>query len=48
MTIQHGKATIVNEYLFQGGLGVLGTLAGFGKGLSHEMVSHIFWRSEAA
>lgn len=41
VTIQHGKSTIVNDYLFQGGLGVLGTLAKLGKGLSCEMISHL-------
>ena len=41
VTIQHGKATKVNDYLGNGGLGILSSLARFGKAISTEMVSHL-------
>ncbi len=41
VTIQHGKPTRVNDYLKQGGLGILNTLAKFGKGMSNEMISNL-------
>ena len=41
VTIAHGKATRVNDYLATGGLGVLSTLARFGGHLSHAMVKNL-------
>ena len=41
VTIAHGKATRVNDYLSEGGLGLLGTLARYGHHLSHDLVSHL-------
>ncbi|MCK5543272.1 MAG: fatty acid metabolism transcriptional regulator FadR [Desulfobacterales bacterium] len=41
VTIQHGKSTKVNDYLENGGLGILSSLAKYGKALSSEMVSHL-------
>ena len=41
VTIAHGKPTRVNDYLSQGGLGLLGTLARYGHHLSHDLVSHL-------
>ena len=41
VTIQHGKSTIVNDYLKSGGLGTLKSLVSFGNRLSDEMVSHL-------
>ncbi len=41
ITIAHGKATRVNDYLAQGGLGLLATLARYGSSLSREMVTHL-------
>ncbi|WP_299982624.1 fatty acid metabolism transcriptional regulator FadR [Desulfobacula sp.] len=41
ITIRHGKPTKVNDYLGNGGLGILGSLARYGKNLSFDMVSHL-------
>ncbi|MBC2703784.1 fatty acid metabolism transcriptional regulator FadR [Desulfobacula sp.] len=41
ITIRHGKPTKVNDYLENGGLGILGSLARYGKNLSTDMVSHL-------
>lgn len=41
ITIAHGKVTRVNDYLSQGGLGVLTTLARYGKYLSPEIIGHL-------
>ncbi|MCK5098010.1 MAG: fatty acid metabolism transcriptional regulator FadR [Desulfobacteraceae bacterium] len=41
LTIQHGKPTKVNDYLKNGGLGILSSLAKYGKTLSSDMVSHL-------
>ena len=41
VTIRHGKPTKVNDYLKNGGLGILGSLARYGKNLSTDMVSHL-------
>jgi len=39
--ISHGKASRVNDYLNNGGLAILGTLARQGTGLSPQMVGHL-------
>jgi len=39
--IRHGKPTKVNNYLENGGLGILRSLARYGKNLSFDMVSHL-------
>ena len=41
ITIQHGKPTKVNDYLKKGGLGILSSLARYGKNLSFDMVAHL-------
>lgn len=41
VTIRHGKPTLVNDYLKQGGLGTLNTLTKFGKGMSNEIISNL-------
>ncbi len=41
VTIAHGKPTQVNDYLSQGGLGILITLARYGDHLSHGMIDHL-------
>ncbi|MCD4742167.1 MAG: fatty acid metabolism transcriptional regulator FadR [Desulfobacteraceae bacterium] len=41
VTIHHGKPTKVNDYLKTGGLGILSSLARYGKALSTDMVSHL-------
>ncbi|MCP3876582.1 MAG: fatty acid metabolism transcriptional regulator FadR [Desulfobacteraceae bacterium] len=41
ITIQHGKSTKVNDYIENGGLGILSSLARYGKNLSTDMVSHL-------
>lgn len=41
VTIRHGKPTLVNDYMDQGGLGVLKTLARLGKRLPNEMISNL-------
>lgn len=41
VTIAHGKSTRVNDYLSQGGLGLLSTLARYGDHLSHGLVCHL-------
>lgn len=41
ITIHHGKPTKVNDYLENGGLGILGSLTRYGKVLSTDMVSHL-------
>jgi len=41
ITIRHGKPTKVNDYLKNGGLGILSSLARYGKNLSTDMVSHL-------
>ena len=41
VTIAHGKPTRVNDYLHEGGLGILTTLARFGDDLSPEMIRHL-------
>ncbi|MFH1154293.1 MAG: GntR family transcriptional regulator [Pseudomonadota bacterium] len=41
VTIRHGKSTLVNDYLTQGGLGVLGSIARHTRAVSHEMVCHL-------
>ncbi len=41
LTIAHGKPTRVNDYLSQGGLGVLSTLARHGGTLSTEMITSL-------
>ncbi|MCK5313173.1 MAG: fatty acid metabolism transcriptional regulator FadR [Desulfobacteraceae bacterium] len=41
ITIQHGKSTKVNNYIKNGGLGILSSLAKYGKTLSSDMVSHL-------
>ncbi|WDP87062.1 MAG: GntR family transcriptional regulator [Desulfobacter sp.] len=41
VTIAHGKPTRVNDYLSQGGLGILTTLAKYGDYLSWDMVLHL-------
>jgi GntR family negative regulator for fad regulon and positive regulator of fabA len=41
VTIQHGKPTKVNNYLKNGGLGILSSLARYGKILSRDMVSYL-------
>ena len=41
ITIAHGRPTRVNDYLSQGGLGLLATLARHGSSLSREMVTHL-------
>ena len=41
VTIQHGKSTKVNDYIKSGGLGILSSLAKYGKKLSPDMVSHL-------
>ncbi len=41
VSIAHGKPTQVNDYLSQGGLGVLTTLARYGEHLSHDMIDHL-------
>lgn len=41
VTIAHGKPTRVNDYLAQGGLGILTTLARYGHHLSHDMILHL-------
>ncbi len=39
--IQQGKPTMVNDYINNGGLGILGSLAKYGQHLSTDMVSHL-------
>lgn len=41
ITIAHGRPTRVNDYLTQGGLGLLATLARYGSYLSPDMVCHL-------
>ncbi|MBU1340946.1 MAG: fatty acid metabolism transcriptional regulator FadR [Proteobacteria bacterium] len=41
VTIAHGKPTRVNDYLANGGLGILSSLARYGRHLSTGMVSHL-------
>ncbi len=41
ITISHGKATIVNDYWQQGGLGILRTMAAYAEYLPPEFVSHL-------
>ncbi len=41
VTIAHGKPTRVNDYLSQGGLGILNTLARYGDYLSSDMIGHL-------
>jgi GntR family negative regulator for fad regulon and positive regulator of fabA len=41
VTIQHGKSTKVNDYLTNGGLGILRSLTRYGRHLSTDMVSHL-------
>ena len=41
ITISHGRPTRVNDYLSQGGLGILTTLARYGDYLSHGMIGHL-------
>ncbi len=41
VTIAHGKPTRVNDYLSQGGLGILITLARYWEHLSHGMIDHL-------
>ncbi|HCY84935.1 MAG TPA: GntR family transcriptional regulator [Desulfobacteraceae bacterium] len=41
VTIAHGKPTRVNDYLAQGGLGILTTLARYGDYLSADMIRHL-------
>jgi len=41
ITIAHGKPTRVNDYLSQGGLGLLATLARHGSALPPDMVTHL-------
>ncbi len=41
VTIQHGKSTIVNDYLQEGGLVTLRSLMGFGNSLSHDMIYNL-------
>ncbi len=41
VTIAHGKPTRVNDFLTQGGLGVLTTLARYGDYLSNDMILHL-------
>ncbi len=39
--IQHGKPTMVNDYINNGGLGILSSLAKYGQQISTDMVSHL-------
>jgi GntR family negative regulator for fad regulon and positive regulator of fabA len=39
LTIQHGRATMINDYWTEGGLRLLGTLARYGELLSKEFIS---------
>ena len=41
VTIAHGKPTRVNDYLAEGGLGILTTLARYGDYLSADMIRHL-------
>jgi GntR family negative regulator for fad regulon and positive regulator of fabA len=41
VSIVHGKSTRVNDYLVQGGLGVLNTLSRFNRHLSPDMIAHL-------
>ncbi|MCF6247156.1 MAG: fatty acid metabolism transcriptional regulator FadR [Desulfobacula sp.] len=41
VTIQHGKPTVVNHYLENGGLAILSALARYGKTLSRGMIGHL-------
>ena len=41
ITISQGKPTRVNDYLNNGGLALLGSMVGYGKGLSTSMVAHL-------
>ncbi|MBI9074312.1 MAG: GntR family transcriptional regulator [Desulfatibacillum sp.] len=41
ITIHHGKATIVNDYWKQGGLGLLSTMAKYGQYLPKDFISHL-------
>ena len=41
VSIAHGKPTRVNDYLAQGGLGILTTLARYGDYLSGDMIGHL-------
>ncbi len=41
VTIAHGKPTRVNDYLTQGGLGILTTLARYGDYLSSDLIVHL-------
>lgn len=41
LTIRHGKPTRVNNYLTEGGLGVLSTMAGYGHHLGPDTVLHM-------
>lgn len=41
VTIQHGKPTRINDYLVDGGLGVLHSLVRHGTALPDEMVAHL-------
>ncbi len=41
ITISQGKPTRVNDYLNNGGLALLASMAGYGKGLSASMVEHL-------
>jgi GntR family transcriptional regulator, negative regulator for fad regulon and positive regulator of fabA len=39
--IQHGKPTMVNDYINNGGLGILASLAKYGQHLSTDLVAHL-------
>ena len=41
ITIRHGKATIVNDYWNQGGLGLLSTMAKYGKFLPKDFIAQL-------
>lgn len=41
VTIRHGKPTRVNDYLKEGGLGILGSIARYGDHFAGQMVEHL-------
>jgi len=41
ITIRHGKPTIVNDYWFEGGLGLLGTLSRYAESLPNGFITHL-------